>query len=332
MQASRPPKSSVAAQAFRRAQATSRQREKIQALKEASNLLPATPELEVSYELVPLDRIVVPADRLRGADPAKVEAIAHSYRIVGQLQPIRVLRTNGGALVLDIGLHRVLAARAAGWMRIQAGVVAAEDIDRNRRRLQEIFENLLRAELTALERAIALSELKVVHEALHPETRHGGDRGNQHTGGKSRQVAIFAFSQTVAERVGLSERSIELAVSIAKGLCASVRSRLVGTWLADHQAGLQALSQQPEETQHAVLDILFSTPPGAASVVDAIVLAQGKKLPSTADKRFRSVSDGMVRCTAAERQQLYSIFETEILAWAAERLATKPLSGWAVDD
>lgn len=274
----------------------------------------------VSYERIEIARVVIADDRLRKADPAKVDAIAHSYGLVGQLQPIRVARNGDGDVFLDIGLHRILAGSKVGWTHIDAGVISVLDLTLHERRLQEIFENLIRAELTALDRAVNLAELKAVHEGLYPETKNGGDAKARLKQKENRQNEIFAFSQATAERTGLSKRSIELAVAIAKGLGAAVRTRLQGTSLADHQAGLKALSEQPEKTQHKVLDLLLAPVPSVSSVADALVVAAGKKLPSPAETKFRTLSDGLARCSAKERQKLYALHEKEILAWAEGRL------------
>lgn len=270
-----------------------------------------------ALERVAIAEVKVGADRLRKADPAKVDAIAHSYGLVGQLQPIKVIRAAHGELLLNIGLTRLMAARKVGWSHIDALVVPITSMAPGERRLAEVFENLIRADLTALDRAIFLAELKDVHEQLHPETKHGAVGGR---GGKKNETAIFAFSIETAEQTGMSRRSIEVAVAIAKGLGAEVRTRLQGTWLAEHQSGLKTLSEQPEKTQQQLLDILFATPPGAASVADALVIHSGKRLPTAAESRFRSLSDGLARCSAKDRAKLFALHEAEVLEWAKKRL------------
>lgn len=192
----------------------------------------AGPLLAVSYEVVDIDLIDVPADRLRTVDLQWAEVIGKAMDNAGQLQPIRVARKHDGRYELDFGLHRLTGARIVGWRQIVAGVVLVDDLSRQQRRQTEIFENLIRNELGALHRALNLCELKRVHEALYPETKKGGDRGNQHVGGKKRQSEKISFSQEAAEKTGLSERSIEIAVSIANGLSQEIRPRLVGTWLS----------------------------------------------------------------------------------------------------
>ncbi len=80
----------------------------------------------------------------------------------------------------------------------------------------EIDDNLSAAELTCLEMSVILAERKRIYERLHPETKAGGPRGNQHTGG--RQTDIMSFCQSVAEKRDLSERHIRRLIQIGNAL------------------------------------------------------------------------------------------------------------------
>jgi ParB family chromosome partitioning protein len=287
-------------------------------------LPPAAPEagaspgagltLTVEYLDVDINLIDVPDDRLRGADADWAEVIGASMDNSGQLQPIRVARKGDGRFELDFGLHRLAGARLKNWRTIAAGVISADALNRHQRRRTEIFENLIRNELGALQRALNLCEWKIVHEALYPEAKKGGNRGNQHVGGKKRQTEIISFSQEAAEKTGLSERAIEISVSIARGIGHDIRARLVGTWLANHQAGLRLLSEQSAEMQGRIVDLLFADPPQAASVPDALLLAQGKRLSSPSEKLFKSMAGGLVRLSKQQRSTLFEQFEDEIIA------------------
>jgi ParB family chromosome partitioning protein len=102
------------------------------------------------------------------------DALVESIREVGLLTPITV--TPDRRLVS--GLHRLAAFKVLGRCTIPAVVRA---LGRDEAQLCEIDENLARNDLTLLERAEHLSRRKEIYERLHPETRKGGDRGNQHT-------------------------------------------------------------------------------------------------------------------------------------------------------
>jgi len=117
-----------------------------------------------------------------------IDALAESIRSRGLINPITV--TARGVLVS--GLHRLAAFKALGHRIIPATVI---DVSSEEAKLREIDENLVRNDLTLLERAEHLSRRKELYERLCPETRKGGDRGNQHTGGKrgKRATCLLAW-------------------------------------------------------------------------------------------------------------------------------------------
>lgn len=120
---------------------------------------------------IPLDLIDV-GERLRAVDRDYVSLIAESLAERGLDTPIIVTAAGAdGRHALIAGGHRVAAASLAGWTEIPAKVVEADELQA---RLIEIDENLIRRELSALDRAVFLAERKRIYEAMHPATRPGG--------------------------------------------------------------------------------------------------------------------------------------------------------------
>lgn len=269
---------------------------------------PAFHEIQISSVTV--------GTRLRAIDPAWVEALAKSIAAIGLQHPITVVRETDGSHTLLAGAHRLAAAQSLGWGEIPAQVIEANWIKDHERRLHEILENLMRNELTKLDRAASLSELKNAHEALYPQTKHGQHGGR---GGKKNESAIFGFSKTTAEQTGLSKSAIELAVAIWKGLSPETRTRLQGTWLADHQAGLKTLSEETPDRQAAICDVLFCEPPKAGNLVEAIRIVDGRRKSTEADKMYRSAIGAMDRMTPRKRRDVYENFEDEIRAFAKDK-------------
>lgn len=215
------------------------------------------------------------SDRLRSVDDGHVCLLAENIEQVGQLlQPIAVRRLKKGGFKLIAGGHRLAAARKLDWAEIPAFVFDATD---DEARLAEIDENLVRHELNPLDRATFLHERKALYEKLHPETKRGGDRGNQHTGGKDRQTEIISFSRDTAERVGLTDRTVRMAVMIATRLAPDVKARIVGTALARNQSELLTLAKLPPEEQRLVAAELLSAQPRAKNVSGAHRLILGKQ-------------------------------------------------------
>ena len=121
----------------------------------------------------PITEITVPFGRRSLRD---VEALAQSIKEVGLLNPITVTPD----LTLIAGYHRLEACKRLGWKDIPVQIMKLDGL---KAELAEIDENLVRNELTVLEHAEALKRRKEIYEALHPKSKKGGSRGNQHTGG-----------------------------------------------------------------------------------------------------------------------------------------------------
>jgi ParB/RepB/Spo0J family partition protein len=90
--------------------------------------------------------------------PDGLRALAESIRLRGLLQPIRVLRQEEGYLLIA-GERRWRATQMLGWKTIPAMVVA--DQPATGLQIDALVENIHREDLTARERARALTSLRV---------------------------------------------------------------------------------------------------------------------------------------------------------------------------
>jgi ParB family chromosome partitioning protein len=241
--------------------------------------------------------IITVGPRRRALDDAKVDALADSMRTIGQLQAIVVAPTTtrvDGKRVefgyrLIAGLHRLEAARRLGWTNIRASVERPKN--KLLRDLCEIDENLIRAELSELERAEHLAARKDVYERLHPETRRGGDHGNQHTGGKKRDpsLATPSFVDDTAAKTGVAPTVIRDAVRVANAIDPEVRDEIRGVpEIADKKVELEALSRMPERQQKEAVARVKS---GAAKSVRESSGDRGAALAAAVGIIGRSVSD-----------------------------------------
>ncbi|WP_163266513.1 ParB/RepB/Spo0J family partition protein [Chelativorans alearense] len=275
----------------------------------------------VAFKRVAIALIDVPANRLRQVKPWRVETLRKEIGDGGQPQhPINVAAEENGRFTLISGATRLAAVDLGGSAEIDARVIPASVLTPERRRLLEITENLNREELTKLERAENLVELKRVHEALYPQSRRGGDRRSAKAkAARADQSEIFSFSSEAAERTGLSRRAVEVAVGIVRGLSEATKARVRETWLEDHQAGLKLLSQQAPECQERICDVLFATPPEASTVADALAITEGRRLLSTGEKLFASTVGNWARLTARQRADFLDAQETAIREHAKKR-------------
>ncbi|CUX69228.1 MULTISPECIES: ParB/RepB/Spo0J family partition protein [Agrobacterium] len=239
---------------------------------------------------IPLSEIDIPENRARSFDPDEAKALAFVIASSGLQHPIRV-RAVGNRFRLVAGRKRLEAIRLLEWEAIPSTVSNAETDDDAR--LEEVMENLGRYDLNKLDRCQHLYELKQVYERLHPESKNGGDRKSeirtQNLRSDAENPEIFGFAATMAEKIGMSRRSIELAVEIWTGLTPESRQRLAGTRLANHQSGLKELSEQSPAAQAGVLDLLLSDTPAASTVSEAVTIFRKGTAMTPAEKKLETV-------------------------------------------
>lgn len=272
---------------------------------------------------IDISSISVPDDRARALDMNWVEALAQIIESQGLTNAITVRQYNDKILLVS-GAHRLAAFKKLGRSTIPARVSSAEND--NDAKLEEVMENLGRNELNALDRCHHLYDLKTVYEKLHPETKHGGDRGNQYTGAKTgkrqtlpldtEQPELFGFSRHIAEKIGLSDRSIRMAVAIWKGLSVASRRRLENTWIATTQSNLKILSEQTPVNQDKILNLMLVEPVQANSVIDALTIIDNGRLPDGQEKRFQALSNKLSRLTDFEFDIVLKAQAERVIAWA----------------
>jgi hypothetical protein len=184
-----------------------------------------------------------------------VAALSESIAAVGLINPIRV-RAAGEGFEVIAGRHRLEACRALGLAEIDAYVVTDDDLHAE---LAMIDENLCRAELGSAERASATARRKEIYEALHPETKHGGDR-------KTDQGAKFApsFHKATAAATGQSPRIVQLNAERGEKVIPEVLDMIRGTGL-DTGTYLDKLKKLPPNEQVAAArrDLRQPKPPRA---------------------------------------------------------------------
>lgn len=259
---------------------------------------------------LPLADIVVPADRARDFDESNAQALAALIQSQGLFHPIRV-RPDGGKYHLVSGLHRLRAFEINGAKRIPATVSGADSDDAAR--LEEVMENLGRGELIALDRCHHLYELKVSYERLHPETVAGTAGANARHGNAASE--IFSFAEVTAEKMGLSKRSIQIAVKIWTDLSGSSRLRLSGTGLATKQTELKALSEQKPAIQTKILDLILSDDhPDIQNVAGALEFLEGGVDLTPIEKRYRVISKGFKSLSDSSLDRLLTENEERVIA------------------
>lgn len=194
---------------------------------------------------VAIDSVVVGEGR-RALREDHVERLAVSIRELGLLNPITL--TTGNRLVA--GLHRLTACQRIGWTEIP---VIYRKFSSLQAELAEIDENLERCELTALERGELLLRKKDLYEALHPETKKGGDmakkseqRANSH---ETKSPPSFAVA--AAEKLGRDKATVLRDVQIARDLTDEAKRVVRDTPVANAPTKLIAIARMAPGEQVA---------------------------------------------------------------------------------
>jgi ParB family transcriptional regulator, chromosome partitioning protein len=225
------------------------------------------------------------SDRLRQIDKDWAAAIAGSMAGRTVDTPITV-RMREGVPTLVAGAHRLYGFGLNGWDELQEGVhFTWVEMNDGEARLAEIDENLMRRELSAVDRAIFLAERKKVWEELYPETKQGGDgKYKEKLRNSKRPSCPFGpatvFTKDVAAKTGLSDRTIRRSVELVKILSTDVISLLRATPVADNAAQLKALARETPEAQLAVAKLIAE---GAAKNVAQARQLAGLVAPSEVD-------------------------------------------------
>jgi ParB family chromosome partitioning protein len=209
----------------------------------------------VSCVKIPLDQITIPPGH---RDVGHLELYLDSLRQVPLLQPILVT-PDGPGYGLVAGVRRLEAARHLMWAEIPAIILKLDGLHEE---LATIDENLIRQELTVLERAESLRRRKEIYEQLHPETAPRGGPGRGHRGKRRNDFASFA--QAMAGPMGYTARTVQQEVEIATKLSDAVKTMIRPLPVANRKVDLRRLAQLPPEAQEAVARQLAS---GAATTV-----------------------------------------------------------------
>jgi len=144
----------------------------------------------------------------RPVDPATVLEIAGSIKEIGLINPVTVTTDN----TLIAGLHRVEAMKLLERDEIAC---VKMDIDELRTKIVEIDENLLRHKLHFLDRGEQLRKRKAIYEELYPDAAANIFKGNQYMYVPD---APSAFTTDAAEKLKLSQRTVQEEIQIAEGL------------------------------------------------------------------------------------------------------------------
>lgn len=228
------------------------------------------------FKEISISDIHIP-ERLRAVDEDHALAISASIVEHGLFNPVTVRKTPNGKVkyTLVAGAHRIRAMEHCQDRQIDAAIINA---DKDEAVLIEVCENLIRNDLSVLDRAIFVQTYRDVWENKYGQITRGGDqRGNLHLCliDTLEEEASRGFATVCAERLGVSKDAIKRATRIAQNLIPAVRKSVQGTAIADNQSQLIALSKLEPDVQKKAATAISKT---KGDFKQSMVLLQGGKV------------------------------------------------------
>lgn len=196
---------------------------------------------------VSIDEIRIKEGR-RSLDADHVKELADSIRELGLLNPITIDSEN----TLIAGLHRLEAARRLGWKEVECTVSSLDGLQAE---LAEIDENIIRSGLSPVEYGEILLRRKEIYEALHPETKNGGDRRS----GKIRSAKCTSDSESsrsfvddTAEKLGVNPCTVRRQIQTARNLTPEAKKIIKESETKlSKKAALKLSRLEPEQQKEA---------------------------------------------------------------------------------
>ena len=182
---------------------------------------------------VSVDAVKVVGTR-RPLNDERVHALEASIQQIGLKTPITVRKLND-ELILVAGLHRLDAARRLQWKTIPCFTIEGDETES---RLWKIAENLYRAELTVLERAEHIDELRAL--ILQKAKAKVGQVAPPRGGAQPKDAGI----NRTAEALGFTREEIRRSMEIS-GISAEAKAEARKLGLDDNQGALLRISRLP---------------------------------------------------------------------------------------
>lgn len=234
---------------------------------------------------IPVSSVIVSPERRKTINEAVVEGLMISVHRRGLLSPIRV--TTGGSLLL--GLQRLVAHERLGLEMID-GIETDGDVVELE--LDEIEENLLRRDLTVLERAMHEKRQKELYVIKYPDTARGVAGGRARQG---QQAKHASFAAREAKARATSKRMVEQRIQIANSLTAEMVADLSNTAVADSHRQLLELARAPEDVRTQLVATIVE---GTAQDVSGALRKMRPYLPSAVPHRARTADAALTKTDA----------------------------------
>jgi ParB-like chromosome segregation protein Spo0J len=225
------------------------------ATEEVSVVEPVTPETSIDYPTVKISDIIILDRKREMLSEARLAVLEDSINDIGLLQPIVINKD----FILIAGRHRIEVFKRKGIEDIPAVTKEYNSLDAE---LAEIDENLVRFELTSLERSIQYARRKEIYEEKYPRlkkdlveaTNDEAEEGDEENPG-FRETSVSdqkrdSFVIDTAKKTGSSTTKIRDEANFGKELLdkltPEVRGLIAPTKVANNKTQLQRLIDEPD--------------------------------------------------------------------------------------
>ena len=213
------------------------------------------PTTEFNILEINISEIIVNERLRKEIKQEKVIELAESISKIGLINPITITSEK----VLIAGLHRILAYKELGLTTIPSRIIDStikpDDIE-----LIEIDENLIRADLHFIERGEHLLRRKDIYEDRYPESKQDErakllprDEDGKFTENETISFSD-SFSEDTANKTGLSKRTIQQEMQIARDISPEVKKFIKVQDIGKSDALL--IAREELERQHQIVEKL----------------------------------------------------------------------------
>lgn len=186
------------------------------------------------------------SDTRRAVDPLNVGRLAESIQTIGLQNPVVI--TEDYHLVS--GRHRLEAVKSLGRDTIEANVLP---LSSEGAELAEIDENLIRKEVTGLERGTLMNRRDELLTAMGVRAKSGDNQFNKEVVSYSTPPKT---TKEIAAEIGIGERQAQRMKQVARDIIPEVKAMIQDTPMADRLNSLVELSRKTPEQQKAIGEVI----------------------------------------------------------------------------
>ncbi len=272
--------------------------------------------------------IVVPQEH-RVVDPVLAQVLAEDIVEKGQLSPIEVLALEDGTYRLIFGAHRLAAIQQLGRTEIAATVHNIGSFaDESAIKLRTISENMVRRELSVLDRAVDIATWCEIYRETRTHIKPGR---------KPKELSTAAVPNSLEEqqRVQLVDKftksfseAAQLAFGISRGavfeflriaaIPEDLRAKISLLPLANQYRELVMLANEPANRQEQIITIILDDENHVSSVSDAIAVLD-RHPPAQKEERWQKVSASFAQMKQSEQFRFFDLHQDAIEQWLADR-------------